>query len=415
MKAFLWLILASSAVIKSIGLNQSLWLDEAITANTVHHYTLANILKQFSVTDFHPPLYYFFLKVWTNIFGYSEIALRLPSVIFSLITVYVVFLIIRKIWPDQSRASRAALWGAALIAFHPLLIYYAQEARMYSLVVMLIALAIYAKIKKSRWEFYLWSFLSLSTFYGSAFILITIDFWNWGLWLGLLLLSPLIWKQYSTSQTLIMEVNNWSVALGRINWKNLALIPIKLITGRIPFQIWQGLIVIFFWAAAFKAGLKHKFWLKLLIIPIIIGILVSFKAPMMQYFRFQYLVIPLIILLILFQKTQIVFLLFFLIFSLAYIANPRQYREDWKSLSANLPDNTAIYMIGSFADPIIYYRPELAIKDIKTNQPEENNFIYIPYGETIHGLDHLQLLSKLGYKRIKETNFREITYEEWQR
>ena len=412
MNAFLWLIVLSSAFIKCIGLNQSLWLDEAITVNTVQNYTLVNIVRQFAGGDFHPPLYYLFMKLWTNIFGYSEIALRMPSVIFSLITIYIVYLIVRKI------KKNAALWGMALVAFNPLLIYYAQEARMYSMVTMLITLAIYAKIRNKKWELYAWSFLAFATFYGSVFILFALDIFNWGLYGSMLILLPLIIKQYMTSRTLLGEVVNWDLTLGIINMKNLFLIFVKLVTGRVPFTKWYILPTLLVWLAALKSGLKNKYFLRLLILPLILGLLFSIKVPMLQYFRFQYLVIPLSILMAMVGQLRglplrYILIIFFVLFSFMYVMNSNNYREDWKGISKNLPET--VYMIGSFADPVKYYRGDIKIIDIKLNQPTEKSFIYIPYGEVIHGFDHKELFAKIGYKKIQEKSFREITYEEWQR
>src|SRR3989338_4195032 len=89
------LIFFTSLLIRLIGLNQSLWLDEATTARVVREYGFTQIVNGFSPNDFHPPLYYLFMKVWTNFFGYSEIALRMPSVLFSLLTGWVIYAICR--------------------------------------------------------------------------------------------------------------------------------------------------------------------------------------------------------------------------------------------------------------------------------------------------------------------------------
>ena len=64
------LILIIAFLFRLIGLNQSLWLDEAVTAKVVRQFSYLDIVRQFSPSDFHPPLYYLFIKFWTNIFGY---------------------------------------------------------------------------------------------------------------------------------------------------------------------------------------------------------------------------------------------------------------------------------------------------------------------------------------------------------
>src|SRR3989338_7540643 len=145
-------------LIRLIALNQSLWLDEAVTANVVKNLGFSQIVSGFSPTDFHPPLYYLFMKLWTNFFGYSEIALRMPSVLFSLLTGYVIYLI-------------GGIWAAVFFLFNPLIVYYSQEARMYMMVTFFLTGALYFFIsKKNQIFFNLFIFLSLLTFYGSIFL-----------------------------------------------------------------------------------------------------------------------------------------------------------------------------------------------------------------------------------------------------
>src|SRR3989339_1181292 len=164
------LIFIFAFLIRLIALNQSLWLDEAVTSNVVKNFNFLQIINKFSPTDFHPPLYYLFMKLWTNFFGYSEIVLRMPSVLFSLATGYVVYLI-------------GGAWAAVFFLFNPLIVYYSQEARMYMMVTLLITLALYffiSNIKnkiskihiKNQIYFNLFIFLSLLTFYGSIFLVI---------------------------------------------------------------------------------------------------------------------------------------------------------------------------------------------------------------------------------------------------
>src|SRR3989338_11157664 len=124
-------------LIRLIALNQSLWLDEAVTANVVINYGFTDIISGFSPNDFHPPLYYLFMKLWTNFFGYSEIALRVPSVLFSLLTGYVIYLI-------------GGIWSAAFFLFNPLIVYYSQEARMYMMATFLLTAGLFYFIKNQK-------------------------------------------------------------------------------------------------------------------------------------------------------------------------------------------------------------------------------------------------------------------------
>src|SRR4029078_7831305 len=88
---FLYFLLLLGLILRLISLNQSLWLDEAIGAIAVKNYSYVGIVTDFIKGDTHPPFYYLTLKLWTDLFGYSEIAMRMLSVIFGVATVWVVY------------------------------------------------------------------------------------------------------------------------------------------------------------------------------------------------------------------------------------------------------------------------------------------------------------------------------------
>ncbi|QQG44673.1 MAG: glycosyltransferase family 39 protein [Candidatus Roizmanbacteria bacterium] len=118
---------------------QSFWRDEAFS------YILAsqNIFQLLIATakDFNPPLYYIILKFWMLIFGSSEIALRSLSIIFYWATLYTVYLFLNEIMKLNTRKSVIYL---IFFIFNPLLIYYAFEARMYTMFAFLATLSFYA-------------------------------------------------------------------------------------------------------------------------------------------------------------------------------------------------------------------------------------------------------------------------------
>ncbi len=409
------LIIAIAIFLRLISLNQSLWLDEAISANVIKNYSYADILTKFSPLDFHPPLFYLTLKTWTSIFGFSEISLRLPSVIFSLITIYLVFRFF-------------GFWPSLLLAFNPLYLYYSQEARMYSLVTLLVFCAFLAFKSNKLLIYYLFTFLSLSTFYASIFFFAAISlYWlfqkkykNFILYslapaFSLLILSPLLWRQYQISKTLLVSVENWSLVLGPANIKNLLLIFIKFTLGRISFYpkwlyyLIAFLVAIPFWLTLLIHSFNQRktafiFWFSLLI-----GFIFSLFTPMFQYFRFLYL-IPFLCLIL---KKNYFYTFVFLIFSLLYLLNSNFHREDWQSLSSSLV--SPIYIIESVADPIKYYRSDLQIKDLKSLTPTESEITVIPYASEIHGLNYRQILLSQNYQLVKETSFRELISETWQK
>jgi 4-amino-4-deoxy-L-arabinose transferase-like glycosyltransferase len=78
--------------------------------------------------------YYAVLHYYTRIFGLSEISLRSTSVIFSLMTLALLFALGIEMFDDNTALAAVAIW-----AFNPLAVAFARTARMYP---MLIALAL---------------------------------------------------------------------------------------------------------------------------------------------------------------------------------------------------------------------------------------------------------------------------------
>jgi len=51
--------------------------------------------------------------------------------------------------------------------------------------------------------------------------------------------------------------------------------------------------------------------------------------------------------------------------------------------------------------------------DLKSLLPQTGFITVIPYGESIHGLNHTEILSDLGFNQLNSTNYRQITKEIW--
>jgi len=307
---------------------------------------------------------------------------------------------------------------------------------MYSIVTLFLSITTYFYFKKSYALFNIFTFLSFLTFYGSVFYIFTIFTLTIiqkkpkllpklipGFLLSLLLISPLLYRQLFLSKTLLKNVTNWSLVLGRANLKNLLLIPIKFTFGRITFypksiyyvvaSLWT--IFIFFNLTKIK---QTKSLLFLFIFPLILVFLISFHLPMLQFFRYLYL-LPIfsLILSISATKSKLFILLGFFVLSSAYLFSSSQHREDWKSLANALPENSDIYLISSFADPLKYYRPDLNIIDIrqlgKTDQVHKPPIFVIPYGLQIFGYDHQPGLESYDFTLSQTQNFRQISLETW--
>ncbi|MBI4509681.1 MAG: glycosyltransferase family 39 protein [Deltaproteobacteria bacterium] len=82
--------------------------------------------------DVHPPLYFVLTKGLGAVAGFDEIGLRLLSVIAGTCAPLFAFLLGRKLWN-----RRSGLIAASLVAVSPFCVYYAREARGYSLLLCL--------------------------------------------------------------------------------------------------------------------------------------------------------------------------------------------------------------------------------------------------------------------------------------
>jgi len=127
---------------------QSLWYDEGVT--WLLSQKPPGELLQWTAADIQPPLYYLLIWETDALFGSREWALRFPSVIFGVLTVPLIYILAHRLFPAASSSRRLAsppLLAAGLFAISPVMVYYAQEARMYTLLVFEATLAGYLLLK----------------------------------------------------------------------------------------------------------------------------------------------------------------------------------------------------------------------------------------------------------------------------
>ena len=128
--AFVFLLLVVSLYIRTRALGASLWMDEGLSIGIASQpfFDIPGVLKQ----DGAPPLYYMMLHVWMEVFGNGPSETQGLSVAISLLAIP------GGLWAGWTLFNRrAGLILATLAAFNPFLTTYAQETRMYSLMVVL--------------------------------------------------------------------------------------------------------------------------------------------------------------------------------------------------------------------------------------------------------------------------------------
>lgn len=133
--------------------NPSLWNDETFTwlFARLDWYQMIDTVRLDGET---PPVYYSIAKVFLDLFGDGEVALRLPSALAGGASILFAWLI-----GNHVGGRLGGIVGAWFIAFHPMALHYSRDARPYGLVTLLSLILFYIFIKlqqedkSSNWGF----------------------------------------------------------------------------------------------------------------------------------------------------------------------------------------------------------------------------------------------------------------------
>lgn len=132
-------ILTIGAVLRFYGLGiQSLWLDELLTWSFSNQERLADVINILRDGSTHPPLYFSIIYFIIKYIGYSETILRLPSALYGVISILVVFFLAKRLY-----SRKEGIISALLMAVLWCPIYYSQEARPYSILLLFVMLSTY--------------------------------------------------------------------------------------------------------------------------------------------------------------------------------------------------------------------------------------------------------------------------------
>lgn len=121
--------------------SKGLWLDETFSI-WMANLKVGEMLQWVVKIDQHPPLYYFLLHFWIGLNSSSPYFVRLFSVLFGTATIPIIYLIGKRM-----SGSLMGVAAAAFLAFSPFNVYYAQEARMYTLLMFNVSVAVYALVR----------------------------------------------------------------------------------------------------------------------------------------------------------------------------------------------------------------------------------------------------------------------------
>ncbi|NMB57331.1 hypothetical protein GYA19_05365 [Candidatus Beckwithbacteria bacterium] len=464
-------ILIFAFLIRLIALNQSLWLDEAIQAWAIQTYSFKNLVFEYLKADFNPPLSHILTFVFVKFFGDNEIVLRLPSVLAGVGVVFFSYKILNFILAKHKNVD-LIYFGILLVSLAPLLIFYSQEARPYSLAVFFSTWSMYEFLQIMILKNRLLIVHALKYFFATSLM-----FWShyvaWFIWptqllllclfsyqdkkelsnklkiiflplLSIILLLSILFSQLQIGQNTAGSLAVWQ-NLSTFSLRQLALIPTKILIGRLPldFNLWTLLLLsipfLLFGFLIIKT-IKNKiitsfqsdtrndtfyffFLLAWLVIPVLLGIIVSLKVSVFTYFRFLYLA-PAFYLLLIYclkdfsvKKMEGIYIIFLVISaycSFTYLFNPVFHREDWRSLVEFIKQrdvSSQVIILSEVSRPFWYYDRDkhqlIDYKEIEQNKLE-NKIWLIKYSQPIFEPDNHteeKLVNNYGYEVVEEKHF----------
>lgn len=457
-KTMILAILGLGLILRLVSLNQSLWLDEGINVMAAKSYSLFNMVTQYAVADFHPPGWFVILWSWGKLFGYSEFTVRLPSVFFGVLTIYIIYLIGKKLVSEN-----LGLISALLLSINPLHIYYSQEARMYVLATLAVAINIFLLIKLIKGEkvnlilliisnlFILLSdYIAYFIFPAQLIFLLLIKRreimkqWFMALIGALVFFTvwiPVFLKQLDIGASASANLPTWKFVVGGFDFKTIPLTIVKFIIGRISlankiiyavamlpvvslfiYLLWRG------WKTL--TGYPKKMLFAWVLIPPLIATIISVIIPVYSYFRVLYIIPGFIILiangiLSFNRKIRYGFLTTVILIeafcTLVYLLNPAYQREDWRGLVKFFEDvRPGIILFessGTFPTFDYYNKDNLYAKGALKDFPAKDETAVAGLGDLLKGQSELYLVdylvqisdpSRLVARKLKELGYEEV-------
>lgn len=134
-------------ILRLIGLNKPFGLgyDEAISYTYAIKSFPFGIINNLVNTDVHLPLYFLILNLWIKLFSNSDLVIRMLSVFFGALTCLLGYFCGRELLN-----KKVGFVTALLFSINSLAIYYSQEVRFYSLLLMLSTLVLLFLIKSVK-------------------------------------------------------------------------------------------------------------------------------------------------------------------------------------------------------------------------------------------------------------------------
>lgn len=145
------LVLALALILRTVSLNSDLWIDEVFTLIDFVRLPAGEILTDFSSDNQHF-LFSLLSHASVALFGEYPWAIRLPSVLFGLASIWVCMLLARLVYGKQ-----VAAWSGLLMAVSYHHIWFSQNARGYTILLLGTVLSTYLLLRglqHGKWRYW---------------------------------------------------------------------------------------------------------------------------------------------------------------------------------------------------------------------------------------------------------------------
>lgn len=292
---YMALILLLALALRLPIMSQSLWYDEAFTARLAS--LPLNMLPNAVMNDVHPPGYYMLIWGWERLVGDSPSMLRLPSLVFGLLGIWLIYRMTSALGFNLDVARIAAL----LMAVLPAAIYYSTELRNYALFTCVIYGAVIAALtNRPRLFGALLALMPWIHNFGFVYVLVL----GIGLMVPVLCKVPIIavrkvwftsialgwglgllWLPFAMQQTKIISDGYWPyVSVGSLFWPFVDMTigkPQEGFTAFIVIPILALTLVSLWSVRRWFYSCEGEIWLALVLgVPIIIAIISVLWRPL---------------------------------------------------------------------------------------------------------------------------------------
>ncbi len=301
------LILAGSLLFAGAA-QKSFWEDEAFSAVFAQKDT--SELLQGLAWDVHPPLFLIMINQWGKVFGFDELGLRSLSILWALAALLLTY----KLTLDLL-GERAALIAITLMAFNPLILMFASNARYYSMAMFLALLASWGALrfkqpKQAGWllVYVLSSAAFLYLLFAAAAVLVAANVWWLSRWLlqkktrsaaslalwgiaqlavvGLYLPGLRILQSVGGRFAQLAEINNWLVEIVKRTGYYAYVSAVGETLSPLNPLAWVGVILVLALViyGLWKNWRSLEFWLPVVfvLLPAGANLLLTFNAAVSQ-------------------------------------------------------------------------------------------------------------------------------------